>query len=157
MKKINPAAASASATRRGFTLIEILIAITIIATLGAVVGLKIMDMPQKGRVSAAKMQLGVFKTAVQIYANDNRLPPTQQQGLEALVAKPSVPPIPENFAPGGYLDSREVPKDPWGREYAYMAPGRNGEAFEIVCYGADGEEGGDGYNEDISSSMGTGE
>jgi general secretion pathway protein G len=138
--------------RKGFTLIEILVAITLVAILGSVVGLKLVDIPQRGRVSAAKTQIGALKTAVQIYANDNRFPPTQQQGLEALVARASIPPIPENFAPGGYLDSREVPKDPWKRDYAYMAPGRNGEAFEIVCYGADGEEGGDGYNADISSS-----
>ncbi len=138
--------------RDGFTLLEVLIAITLVVILGSVVGINLIDMPQRGRQNAAKLQLGQFKTAVQIYMNDNRFPPTQRQGLEALVVKPATPPIPENFPPNGYLDSGTVPKDPWGRDYAYLSPGTRGETFEIICYGADGEEGGDGFNTDLSST-----
>lgn len=141
-----------TSTRDGFTLLEVLIAITIVVILGSVVGINLIDMPQRGRQNAAKLQLGQFKTAVQIYINDNRFPPTQRQGLEALVVKPTTPPIPENFPPNGYLDSASVPKDPWGRDYAYLSPGTRGETFEILCYGADGEEGGEGFNIDLSTT-----
>ena len=138
--------------RGGFTLLEVLIAITIIVILGSVVGINLIDMPQHGRQNAAKMQLGAFKTAVQIYMNDNGFPHTPRQGLEALVVKPTTPPVPENFKPNGYLDSMSVPKDPWGRDYVYLCPGSNGEAFEIICYGSDGEEGGEGYKADLTST-----
>ena len=141
-----------SSRRDGFTLLEVLIAITIVVILGSVVGINLIDMPQRGRQNAAKLQLGQFKTAVQIYMNDNGFSPTQRQGLEALVVKPSTPPIPENFSPKGYLDAGSVPKDPWGHDYAYLNPGSRGETFEIICYGADGEEGGDGFDTDLSST-----
>lgn len=138
--------------RSGFTLLEVLIAITLVVILGSVVGINLIDMPQRGRQNAAKLQLASFKTAVQIYMNDNGAPPTQRQGLEALVIQPTTPPIPESFPPNGYLDSRSVPKDPWGRDYAYLNPGTRGEAFEIICYGADGADGGTGFNTDLTTS-----
>ncbi len=136
----------------GFSLLEVVIAITIVVILGTVVGLQLIDLPQKGRVSAARMQLATFKTALQMYAADNGAPPTQRQGLEALVRRPTVPPIPASYRPNGYLDSTIVPNDPWQRPYAYLCPGSSGEAFEVICYGADGEEGGTGYDADISTS-----
>ena len=136
----------------GFTLLEVLIAITIIVILGAVVGINLKDLVPESRQKAAKMQLGEFRTALQIYVNDNGFPPTQRQGLEALVAKPVTPPIPQNYKPAGYLDSKSVPKDPWGRDFAYLCPGSGGEAFEVVCYGADGEEGGEDYDADLSTT-----
>lgn len=138
--------------RSGFTLLEVLIAITIVVILMGVVGLNLFDLPQEGRQNAAKMQLASFKTAVQIYRNDNGFAPTQRQGLDALVLKPTTPPIPENFKPNGYLDSKSIPKDPWGRDYVYLSPGSNGETFEVICYGSDGEEGGDGYGIDLTTS-----
>lgn len=147
-----PTRSTYSSRRDGFTLLEVLIAITLIVILGSVVAVNLIDMPQHGRQNAAKMQLGELKTAVQIYMNDNGFAPTQRQGLEALVLKPTTPPVPENFKPNGYLDSKSVPKDPWGRDYAYLSPGSNGETFEIICYGADGDEGGDEYDIDLTSS-----
>ena len=138
--------------KSGFSLLEILIAIVIITILGTVVGIGLINQPQKANVAKAKMEINAIKTAVILYAAENRAIPTQRQGLEALVMKTSIPPIPENFPPDGYLDTRELPKDPWGRDYAYLVPGRKGESFEIICYGADGEDGGDGFNADISSS-----
>jgi general secretion pathway protein G len=69
-----------------------------------------------------------------------------------LVVKPTVEPIPANFPADGYLTSRNVPKDPWGRDFIYLAPGRKGESFEIICYGTDGEPGGEGDKADISTS-----
>ncbi|MGI5869496.1 MAG: type II secretion system major pseudopilin GspG [Kiritimatiellia bacterium] len=140
-----------TARRSGFTLLEVLIAIAVIVILGTVVGINLKDFIPESRQNAARMQLGEFKTALQIYVNDNGFPPTQRQGLEALVAKPAIPPIPQNYKPNGYLDSKSVPKDPWGRDYAYLCPGTDGEAYEVVCYGADGEEGGEGYDADLST------
>ncbi len=140
------------APRAAFTLLEILIAISIVVIIGGVVALQLIDIPQKGRRDAATMQLGTFKTAIQIYVADNGFPPSQRQGLEALVAKPTTPPIPANYRPNGYLDSKTVPKDPWGGDYVYLTPGSGGEPFEIICYGADGDEGGEGYAEDLSSA-----
>ena len=142
-----------SDTSRGaFTLLEILIAISIVVILGGVVALQLIDMPQKSRRDAASMQLGTFKTAIQIYVADNGFPPSQRQGLEALVAKPTTPPIPANYRPNGYLDSKTVPKDPWGGDYVYLSPGSDGGLFEIICYGSDGDEGGEGYAADLSSA-----
>ena len=135
----------------GFTLLEVLIAITIIVILGAVVGINLKDLVPDSRQKAAKMQLGELRTALQIYINDNGFPPTQRQGLEALVVKPLTPPIPKNYKPSGYLDSKSVPKDPWGSDYAYLCPASDGGAFEVICYGADGEEGGEGYDADLST------
>jgi general secretion pathway protein G len=135
----------------GFTLLEILIAISIVVILGGIVSLQLIDMPQKSRRDAAVIQLGTFKTAIQIYIADNGFPPSQRQGLEALVSKPATPPIPLNYRPNGYLDSKEVPKDPWGGDYVYLSPGSGGELFEIICYGSDGDEGGEGYAADLST------
>jgi general secretion pathway protein G len=71
--------------------------------------------------------------------------------LAALCEKPVRPPVPQKYLDGGYLESRQVPPDPWGRPYVFLAPGPDGEAFEIISYGADGEPGGEGENADISS------
>ena len=136
----------------GFTLLEVIIAMTIVAILGTVVGLQLHDLPQKGRVNAARTQLVTFKTALEIYAADNGAPPTQQQGLAALVAQPTTPPVPLKWNPNGYLDSRTVPADPWGRPYGYLCPGPDGLPYEVVCYGADGEEGGEKFNADLSTA-----
>jgi len=144
--------AAPAAGRAGFTLVEVLIAVTIVVILGAVVGLNVLDLPQKGRVGAARQQLETFKTALAMFAADNGFVPTAEQGLAALVAAPERPPLAPNYPPRGYLEKAAVPLDPWGREYAYLAPGRGGEPFEVVCYGSDGEEGGSGYAADLSTS-----
>ena len=138
--------------RAGFTLVEILIAVSIVVILGAVVGINVFGAPQQARVGAAKAQLDTFKTALGLYAADNGFLPTAEQGLDALVAPAARPPVPTAFRPGGYLEKSSVPADPWGHEYAYLAPGSNGEPFEVVCYGSDGEEGGDDYAADLSTS-----
>ena len=143
---------AATASRAGFTLVEVLIAVTIVVILGAVVGINVFGAPQQARVGAAKVQLDAFKTALALYAADNGFPPTSEQGLGALVAPATRPPVPPAFRPGGYLEKTSVPLDPWGREYAYLAPGTHGEPFEVICYGSDGEEGGADYAADLSTS-----
>jgi len=136
----------------GFTLIEMLVVIAIIAILAGLVGLNLAQKPAEAKVAAAKMQIKTLQTAVQLYRTAQGVVPTQAQGLRALVEKPTIEPIPPAYPPEGYLDSRRLPKDPWGRDYIYLAPGRNDETFEILCYGSDGEPGGTGDAADISSS-----
>lgn len=139
--------------RAGFTLLEILVVVLIITILATVVGVNVAQHPDKARVAAARTQIVTFKTALQMYRMDGGGYPTQDQGLGALCRRPESPPVPDRYPEGGYMDATEVPPDPWGRPYVYLAPGRNGEPFEVLCYGADGEPGGEGVDEDISSSQ----
>ena len=134
--------------RAGFTLMEILIALSIVAVLTAVAGYALLPNLQDAKVKAAKVQLSVFKTSLEIYARDNNAPPTMRQGLDALVRAPD--PVPPNYRKGGYLDKLEVPADPWGRPYAYVVPGPAGKDFDVICYGADGQPGGEGADADLS-------
>jgi general secretion pathway protein G len=140
--------------RSGFTLLEILVVVLIITILATVVGINVAREPGRARVAAARAQIGTFKTALQLYRMDNGELPTQEQGLSALCELPARPPVPRNFRAEGYLDSRKLPADPWGREYVYLVPGPegDGEAFVVLSYGADGEPGGTGENADILSS-----
>lgn len=141
----------ANSPRAGFSLLEVLIAITIVVILGSVVGINLLGLPQKQKVNAARLQIENFKTAISLYEQDNGFIPTAQQGLLALVVPPTVAPVPQHFNPSGYLDKLELPKDPWGNEYAYLVPGPAGKPFDIVCYGSDGEEGGEGHAADLSA------
>jgi general secretion pathway protein G len=139
-------------SRGGFTFLELLVSITIIAILSGVVGLGVYKYIKEARVTTAKQQIQILKSAIIGYAAEQGAIPKQEQGLEALVHKTTVPPIPEKFPEGGYLDSPRVPLDPWKHPYIYLAPGHNNEPFEIISYGGDGEPGGSGDAADISSS-----
>ena len=134
----------------GFTLIEILVVVTILAILGALVVPKIMDRPNDARVVAAKHDLGTLVAALKLYKLDNGRYPTTDQGLKALVEKPSSDPLPANWKQGGYLE--KMPKDPWGHDYLYLNPGIKGE-IDVMSYGADGQEGGEGFGADLGSWM----
>ena len=134
---------------QGFTLIEILVVVSILAILGALVVPKIMDRPNDARVVAAKQDMGAILAALKLYKLDNGRYPSTEQGLKALVQKPGSEPVPANWKPGGYLE--KAPKDPWGRDYLYLNPGLKTD-IEILSYGADGQSGGEGYDADISSS-----
>ena len=140
------------ALRAGFTLVEILVVIAIISLLAGVVLLNIAPQIGMGSQAAAKAQIQVLSSAATTYRMAHGRYPTQQQGLEALVQKPSQEPIPENYPDGGYLSGRVVPPDPWKRPYVYLIPGRQDENFEILSYGADGEPGGSGADADVSSA-----
>ncbi|MBQ7667291.1 MAG: type II secretion system major pseudopilin GspG [Kiritimatiellae bacterium] len=135
----------------GFTLLEVIVAITIAVILASVVGVNVLGLPQKHRRDAAKMQIEAFKTALALYQDDNGVFPSARQGLAALVEPSAVAPVPTSFRDGGYLESLSLPADPWGRPYAYIVPGPGGKPFDIVCYGADGEEGGTGVDADIAA------
>ncbi len=135
----------------GITLIEMLVALTIFAVLAIIVYPMIMDLPQKARTQAAKQQIQNFGLALDRYNLDNGFYPTSEQGLQALVTKPDSEPQPMSYNQGGYLKTKEVPKDPWGRPYIYVCPGTHENDYEIMSYGADGQEGGEGKNADIKS------
>lgn len=138
-------------SKSGFTLLEVLVVVLIITILAAVVGVKVANEPGRARVAAAKAQMGQFKTALNLYRMHNGRLPTQEQGLDALHRLPSRSPIPRHFRPGGYLDSARLPSDPWGRAFVYLVPGSQGQDYEILTYGADGEPGGEDEDGDISS------
>jgi len=135
-----------SRRQRGFTLIEIMVVVAIIAILGATVVPLIMDRPNEARVVRANNDIATLGAALDLYKLDNFTYPTTDQGLMALVEKPSGDPEPANWKDGGYI--KKLPKDPWGREYLYDAENNN---FEIVSLGSDGSEGGDGFDADISN------
>lgn len=137
----------------GFTLVEILVVIAIISLLAGVVLLNIAPQIGMGSQAAAKAQIQVLSSACTTYRMAHGRYPTQQQGLEALVRKPTQEPIPQNYPDSGYLSGRSVPADPWKNPYIYLCPGRQNEPFEILSYGADGEPGGSGADADISSSF----
>lgn len=139
-------------SKSGFTLLEILAVVMIIAILVGIVGINVIRRPAEAKVTAAKMQLKQLKHAVELYRLDQGRVPTLEQGLEALVSRPAREPIPANYPADGYLDSRSVPRDPWGNEFIYLVPGRRGEMFEIITYGSDGEPGGENDAADISTS-----
>jgi len=138
--------------RSGFSLIEILVVVLIISVLAAVVAVNVVKEPGRARVAAAKAQLVIFRTALQLYRMDNGRLPTQGQGLKALVERPTVAPVPRNFRPEGYLESRNLPLDPWSNPYVYLLPGSDGSPYEIISYGAEGEPGGTGEAADISTA-----
>lgn len=139
-------------SRRGFTLIELLVVLVILALLAGIVLPRFLDRSKDAQVGAAKSQIGIFKSAINLYALDNGDAPTTQQGLQALIQEPSTSPRPRGWRKP-YIDSPALPKDPWGNDYVYAAPGPNGEDFYIVSYGADGKEGGTGHDADIDSSQ----
>src|SRR5690554_711428 len=103
--------------RQGFSLVELLVAVTIMLILAGAVAVNLLHEPGKARVARAKSDLATFKTAVRLYQDDNSHFPTQRQGLQALVQRPTTEPRPVNWRPGGYLDRVELPRDPWGLEY----------------------------------------
>ena len=137
---------------RGFSLVELLVVMAIIAILSTVVGVYLWPEVENARVVAASEQIGMYKTALERYRAAHGMLPSQRQGLEALYREPTSAPIPKEYPGEGYMDSSEIKPDPWGNVYVYFSPGRSGQSFEIVSYGADGEEGGEGKDADISSS-----
>lgn len=133
-------------TQRGFSLIEIMVVVVILGILAAIVVPKLMSRPDEARVVKAKQDVLAIQSALDLYKLDNGNYPTTDQGLMALVEKPSTSPTPQDWKP--YLKS--LPKDPWGREYLYLNPGEHGD-IDVFTYGADGQPGGTGINTDIGN------
>ena len=131
---------------RGFTLIEIMVVIVILGILAAIAVPRIMSKPDEARVKAAQAEIAQILQALDLYRLDNYRYPTTEQGLQALVAKPTAGPTPPNWKP--YLE--RLPNDPWGRPYQYLNPGIKAE-IDVMSYGADGQPGGEGKDADIGS------
>ena len=136
--------------RGGFTLIEIMVVIVILAMLAALVGPRLMGRTDDAKVTDARVQIKNIETALKLYKLDNGSYPSTEQGLGALVAKPTVGVIPNSYKEGGYLESKKMPKDPWGNDYLYVSPGEHGD-YDLFSYGSDGAKGGDGKNADITT------
>ncbi len=133
---------------QGFTLIEIMVVVVILAILAAAVVPRIMDRPDEARVTKAKQDIRVLESALELYRLDNFNYPSTQQGLEALVQKPSGDPPAPNWKRGGYI--KAMPKDPWGNEYQFLNPGVKSE-IDIFSYGSDGRPGGSETAADIGN------
>ncbi len=134
--------------RNGFTLIEVMVVVVILGVLAALVVPKIMSRPDEARIVKVKQDIRAVEAALKLYKLDNYVYPTTDQGLEALVTKPTGMPEPKQWKEGGYLDS--VPVDPWGFQYQYLSPGVQGE-FDLWSQGADGQRDGTGVNADIGN------
>ena len=132
--------------QRGFTLIELMVVLVIIGILAALIVPNVLDRADEARVTAARTDVNNLMQALKLYKLDNQRFPTGEQGLQALMAKPTAGPIPANWK--RYLD--KLPNDPWGRPYQYMNPGVKGEV-DVFSYGADGQAGGEATNADVGS------
>jgi len=135
---------------RGFTLIEIMVVIVILSMLAILVGPKIIGRTDDAKIADAKVQIKNLETALKLYKLDNGDYPGTEQGLQALVEKPAAGVIPKNYREGGYLEHKDVPKDPWNNDYLYISPGEHGD-FDLYSLGADGVRGGEKKDADIES------
>ena len=151
MKTSNPLtpcsqAALARKRHRGFTLIELMVVLVIIGVLAALIVPNVLERADDARVTAAKTDVNNLMQALKLYKLDNQRYPSAEQGLQALLVKPTTTPLPPNWK--SYLD--KLPNDPWGRPYQYLNPGIRGE-IDVLSFGADGQAGGEGKNADIGS------
>ena len=135
-----------SLLRRGFTLIELMVVLVIIGVLAALIVPNVLERAEDARVTAARTDIGNLMQALKLYKLDNLRYPSAQQGLQALVNRPTTDPVPANWKP--YLD--KLPNDPWGNPYQYLNPGIKGEV-DVMSFGADGKSGGEGKDADIGS------
>ena len=133
----------------GVTLIEMMVVLVIIAIIAAVIVPNVINRPDEARVTVAKSDIRTLAASLELYRLDARAYPTTAQGLDALVHRPILEPIPEKWAEGGYLAN--LPNDPWGNPYLYVSPGETG-TFDLMSHGADGAPGGEGTNADLSNS-----
>lgn len=132
---------------QGFTLIEIMVVVVILGILGALIVPNIIGRPDEARVTAAKSDIQAIANALELYRLDNGHYPSTDQGLEALVNRPSGYPEPRNWDPEGYL--KRIPVDPWGEPYMYVNEERD---YDIYSFGSDRQEGGQGVDADIRLS-----
>jgi general secretion pathway protein G len=134
--------------QKGFTLIEIMVVMVILALLVAAVAPNILGRTDQARITIAKQDIRNISNALDLYRLDNHTYPSTEQGLMGLVQRPTGFPEPKNWNRDGYL--KALPKDPWGNDYQYVSPGVNG-AFDLYSFGSDGREGGDDSNADIGN------
>ena len=134
--------------QQGFTLIEVMVVIAIIGIMATLIVPRIMSKPDEARVIAAKQDISTIVQALKLYRLDIGRYPSTEQGLQALVTKPTSEPIPQNWKPDGYLD--RLPKDPWGHVYQYASPGARSD-IDVFSFGADNQAGGTGFDADLGN------
>ena len=151
MQNIKSSMNGSTSSEGGFTLLEILIVITILGILASLVAIRVMDRPGEARALKAELDIKTLENALKLFKLDNAFYPSTEQGIVALVEQPTVGRIPNDWREGGYLEKGVVPEDPWGNDYLYLSPGINNKDFDLFSYGADGEEGGEGEDADITN------
>jgi len=134
---------------KGFTMVELMAMLIIIGLLAALVATKVVSKIDEAKVTTTKANLKTLHAAVNQFYMDTGRYPTEEEGLYALVEQPSDV---ENWQPGGYLETTDIPKDGWGRDFIYQRYAEGSSPFVIISYGADGEEGGEGLNADLYST-----
>lgn len=135
---------------KGFSFIELMVVVVILGILAGMIVPRYMGRTDDAKVVKAKIDIAAIETSLKLYKLDNGTYPSTEQGLMALIEKPTTEPIPSNWKEKGYLDKKTLPKDPWAREYLYLSPGVNDD-YDILSYGADGVPGGEGKDADIKS------
>jgi general secretion pathway protein G len=133
-------------SKKGMSLIEIMVVLAIMGVIVTLVSRNVMSRLEKSKVETTKLSISGIQTALQDYYLDNNMYPTTEQGLEALISKPTVGPEPTGYSPGGYLSDKKVPQDGWGRPFIYECDGYK---YSIISLGKDRKEGGVDYGEDI--------
>ena len=133
----------------GVTLIEMMVVLVIIAIIAALIVPNVIGRPDEARVTVAKSDIRTLAASLELYRLDARRYPTTEQGLDALVHRPVLDPVPATWAEGGYLAT--LPQDPWGNPYIYAAPGQSA-PFDLISYGADGVAGGEGVDADLTNA-----
>ncbi|HLW56602.1 MAG TPA: type II secretion system major pseudopilin GspG [Bacteriovoracaceae bacterium] len=136
-------------SNQGMSLIEILIALTLLALAGTFVGGRVFENLQEGKVQTAKIQIKSLSDRLKEFRRDCNFYPTTEMGLDALIEKPTGGRDCKRYAPGGYIEGGKIPLDPWDAEYIYESDGRT---FTIISLGADNAEGGEGVDADINSN-----
>ena len=143
-------ALTAAPSRRdaGFSLLELMVVVVIMSILALVIVPRVIDRPDQARTARVQSDIAVLENAIKLYRLDNFRYPTTEQGLAALVERPTRDPVPDNWAENGYIE--RLPSDPWGGDYQYLSPGVHGEV-DIFSYGADGVSGGEGADADVGN------
>jgi general secretion pathway protein G len=134
-----------------FTLIELMVVIVILGILAAFVVPRLTRRPEEARVTKAKIEISNLEQALELYYLDNGMYPSTEQGLTALIEKPQVGDIPQNWQEGGYLAKGKLPNDPWGNPYIFISPGVYNSDYDLYSLGKDGQDGGEGYDADITN------
>jgi len=133
---------------KGFSLIEILVVLVIMGLLVSIIAPNVLGRADEARVQKVFADFSAIETALRLYRLDNYAYPSSEQGLGALIDRPTLAPVPANWRAGAYLES--LPIDPWGNPYLYLSPGQQGD-YDIFSYGADGVRGGEGQNADYGN------
>ena len=134
----------------GFSFIELMVVVVILGILAGMIVPRYMGRTDEAKVVKAKIDIAAIETSLKLYKLDNGFYPTTEQGLKALIEKPTTEPVPANWKDMGYLEKKKIPTDPWNREYLYLCPGLHGD-YDILSYGADGVAGGSDSNQDIKN------